>query len=109
MASELRREGMFSNMSTLDSSRDALLIAIPMVLIMFAGFFRLDELLSKPPKRVVNGHSLSFWDDNGSPECIEPDGTLYCRRTMTLRKPAAVASSLHPEQGWRTVYLSNED
>lgn len=64
-------------MSAIQSNADALLLAVPMAAVMFAWFFKLDELICRPKYRVKAGHSLSQWDCDGNPVCIEPDGTLY--------------------------------
>jgi hypothetical protein len=68
-------------MSAIQSNTDALLVAIPMVAAMFAGFFRLDEAIGRTQKPVEKGHSLSHQDKDGRAVCIEPDGRVY-------RKPA---------------------
>jgi hypothetical protein len=64
-------------MSAIQSNTDALLVAIPMVAVMFAGFFRLDEVISRNRKPVKSGHPLSDWDKDGHPICIEPDGKRH--------------------------------
>ena len=61
-------------MSVLQSNADSLLVAIPMIGLLFLGFFRLDELLGKPKKPVVNRRQMSGWDKNGRPLCADPDG-----------------------------------
>lgn len=63
-------------MSALQSNTDVLLVAIPMVGMLVIGFFRLDEAICKPEKRIVKGHPLSGWDAGGQPMCIEPDGKV---------------------------------
>ena len=75
-------EGTGTAMSAIQSNTDALLVAIPMVAAMFAGFFRLDEAIGRVQKPMEKGHSLSHWDKDGHPVCIEPDGKQH-------RKPAA--------------------
>ena len=61
-------------MSAVLSNADALLVAIPMVGMLFAGYFRLDELLGKPKKTQENRRQMSGWDKNGRPICADPDG-----------------------------------
>jgi hypothetical protein len=68
-------------MAAVESNTDAILIAIPMVGLLFATFFRLDEAFSRHTKPSKNGHPLSYRDKDGHPVCIEPDGKQY-------RKPA---------------------
>jgi hypothetical protein len=60
------------------TNTDALLVAIPMVTVMFAAFFRLDEAFGRHDKPLENGHPLSHWDAEGQPVCIEPDGRRHC-------------------------------
>jgi hypothetical protein len=61
-------------MSVIQSNADALLVAIPMVGMLFAGYFRLDELLGKPKKTLENRRQMSGWDKDGLPICSDPDG-----------------------------------
>jgi hypothetical protein len=63
-------------MSVLQSTADSLLVAIPMVGLLFAGFFRLDELVGKPKKAMVTRHRLSSWDEEGRAVCVDPDGRI---------------------------------
>lgn len=66
-------------MSMLQSNRDALLVAVPMIGILFAGYFRLDELFGKPKKSVEHGRKLSGWD-GGKAVCADPDGQVSSTR-----------------------------
>lgn len=61
-------------MTVFQSNTDALLIAIPMVGILFAGYFRLDELFGKPKKPTETRRKMSGWDKDGKPICADPDG-----------------------------------
>jgi hypothetical protein len=64
-------------MSMIQSNSDALLIAIPMVGLLFAGFFRLDELFGKPKKQPSESRRrMSGWDKDGQPVCADPDGRM---------------------------------
>jgi hypothetical protein len=57
------------------SNTDALLIAIPMIAVLIAGFFRLDELIAAPKKkRLPNRRVIAGSDEYGRPICIDPDG-----------------------------------
>ena len=69
-----------SRMSQLQSNTDAMLVAIPMVGVLFAGFFKLDELFGRPKKPVENRRQMSGLDENGLPVCADPDGTMPRRR-----------------------------
>jgi len=66
-------------MLALQSNTDAILVAVPMVGVMFAVLFRLDESLSRGRKPMEQGHPLSDWDKDGLPVCVEPDGKLLQR------------------------------
>lgn len=66
-------------MTAIKSTTDSLLVAIPMVFLLFAGFFRLDELVARRPKAPEQGRKLSDWDENGMPLCVEPDGIVSAR------------------------------
>jgi hypothetical protein len=68
------------------SNADALLVAVPMVAVMFAGFFRLDELFSSPPKEATEDRRFSTVDENGDTVCVEPDGKLYRAGTSRTGK-----------------------
>lgn len=51
-----------------------MLVAIPMVIILFVGFFRLDEVIAGPQKKQEWGKRLSNWDREGQVICTDPDG-----------------------------------
>ncbi len=52
-----------------------------MVSLLFAGFFRLDELLGKPKQQLAR-RRMSGWDKNGRPVCADPDGHMPARRNV---------------------------
>jgi hypothetical protein len=45
-----------------------------MIGILFAVFFRLDELIVAPRKRLPNRRVIAGSDEHGQPICIDPDG-----------------------------------
>jgi hypothetical protein len=61
-------------MSAVQSNTDALLVAIPMVALLFAGFFRLDELVGKSKKTTTHRRPVAGVDSKGRPICLDPDG-----------------------------------
>jgi hypothetical protein len=63
-------------MSALPSNTDSLLVALPMVGVLFAGFFRLDELFGKPKKQLESRRRMTGWDKEGQQVCADPDGTM---------------------------------
>jgi len=60
-------------MANLQSNTEAILIAIPMLGLPFARFFRLDELLGKPEKLVNLKRQGSGMDKLGRQICVDPD------------------------------------
>jgi hypothetical protein len=67
----------------LKSGRDGFLVAIPLLILMFAGFFRLDELFgasakASKPRRFGGGQ-----DEEGEPIVFDPDG----KPVLPRRKP----------------------
>jgi hypothetical protein len=63
------------------SNTDSLLVAIPMVGLLFAVFFRLDELLGKSKKPTKTRRQMVGLDENGRPMCVDPDGQVAERRS----------------------------
>jgi hypothetical protein len=63
-------------MTIIESNRDALLVAIPMIGLLFVGFFRLDELFGKSKKPVKSRRPIAADDQNGRPICLDPDGQV---------------------------------
>jgi hypothetical protein len=63
------------------SNTDSLLVAIPMVGLLFAGFFRLDELLGKSKKQAKTRRAIVGLDEKGRPMCVDPDGRIVERRS----------------------------
>ena len=59
------------------SSAETLLVAVPMVLLLFAAYFRLDTLWSGPKKPAPPGRRLTEWDEHGVPQCEDPSPTDY--------------------------------
>jgi len=68
-------------MTTILSNSDSLLVAIPMLGILFAGFFRLDELLGRSKKPVKTRRLTVGSDENGRPLCADPDGRIESPRS----------------------------
>jgi hypothetical protein len=63
------------------SNSDSLLVAIPMVGLLFAGFFRLDELFGKSKKPTKTRRPMVGLDENGRPICLDPDGQVTPRKS----------------------------
>jgi hypothetical protein len=64
----------------LKSGRDAFLVAVPLVFLLFVGVFRLDELFGgsgkvSKPRRFGGGQ-----DEDGEPILSDPDGELVPAR-----------------------------
>ena len=60
-------------MTVFQSNTDALLVAVPMIGILFAGYFRLDELFGKPKLAKKSRRPVSGWDKYGKPIVSDPD------------------------------------
>jgi len=58
----------------LKSNMDAMLVAIPMVVLLGAGFFRLDVWVIKPKKHSMRHTLAGGIDKNGFPIGMDPDG-----------------------------------
>lgn len=58
------------------SNTEAMLVAVPMIGILVAGFFRLDVYISKPRVSRPERRSFSHRDGEGVAVCAEPDGRL---------------------------------
>jgi len=70
-----QRDGRF--VVAAQSNTDAFLVAIPMVVILIAALFRVDELLCRSPKVREGGRRLSDWDETGAPICTDPGPAVY--------------------------------
>jgi hypothetical protein len=62
------------------SNTDSLLVAVPMVGLLFAGFFRLDELFGKSKKPKKTRRPAVGLDEDGRPMCVDPDGQVSPRK-----------------------------
>jgi hypothetical protein len=67
---------------------DALIFAVPMVLILFVCFFRLDELIAKPKKFSKHTQRFSGTDEEGHAICLEPDGHCVELDEHSAKPPA---------------------
>ena len=63
-----------------ESSTDGLLVAIPMVLLLIAGFLRLDELFVGRKKSSRLRRRMPGLDERGLPVCLDPDGRQFSGR-----------------------------
>lgn len=59
----------------LSSGRDTMLVAVPMVALLIASFFRLDEMFAQP-KRPLRRKELCGPDKNGRTTFSDPDGRI---------------------------------
>jgi hypothetical protein len=74
------------------TSWDVIFIAVPMLGIMLAAFFRLDELLVKPKRKVEHRRAIAGLDEKGRPICLDPDGVAVGQvaRVKTRKVPTAI-------------------
>ncbi len=59
----------------LSSGWDTFLVAIPLILLLFFGFFRLDEVFTTP-QRTLKRRPACGTDEEGEPILSDPDGRL---------------------------------
>ena len=81
-------------MHPIESNIEAVLVAIPMLLVMFASFFKLDEAIFRPAKPKARVRRFSEMNEDGQFICVEPDGSRprshrarYAYGTMTEAGP----------------------
>jgi hypothetical protein len=67
------------------SGRDTLLVAIPLVLMMFISVFRLDQIIAKPKVSLSRHRPACGVDEFGEPILCDPDG----RQSGTRRRSRA--------------------
>lgn len=63
-------------MRPIESNIEAILVAIPMLLMLVVSFFRLDECIGSPVKAVSRRRGFSH-QDGAAMVCVEPDGRLH--------------------------------
>jgi hypothetical protein len=63
--------------TTIHSNLDSLLVAIPFLVILLIGYFRLDELFASPKHRVRARRSPYGIDEDGVPILCDPDGKRW--------------------------------
>ncbi len=59
---------------------ELIVFIVPMLLALVAAYFRVDELIGRPPGKPDPGHRLCGWDEEGRPVCADPRGKGYGRR-----------------------------
>jgi hypothetical protein len=62
--------------SVLLSGRDTLLIAVPLVLMIFISLFRLDQVIASPKASLQRRRPVCGIDESGEPILRDPDGRL---------------------------------
>jgi hypothetical protein len=60
----------------MQSEMSTLMVAIPLVGLLFVGMFRLDELFGKTQKKTKRRREVAGVDENGMPICLDPDGQV---------------------------------
>lgn len=64
-------------MKPIESNIEAILVAIPMILVLAGSFFHLDECFGSPAKAPSRRKGFSHQDEAGVTVCVEPDGRPY--------------------------------
>lgn len=62
------------NDATLMTGNDIYLIGIPLIFILLFAFFRVDELISKPKKKLKRRRPSYQIGEDGEPVLSDPDG-----------------------------------
>jgi len=60
--------------TVLQSAWDTLFYAVPLLLALVIGFFRLDALISSPKRTYRGRRPVAGYDANGEPLLTDPDG-----------------------------------
>lgn len=60
--------------TSIQSDLKAILVAVPMMLVLLTGFFRLDQLFAAPKRRNAPRRPPTGTDENGAPILCDPDG-----------------------------------
>lgn len=58
----------------LTSTRDALLVAVPFIVILGLAVFRIDGLFAAPRGRAIRHRPGCGMDESGNPLLVDPDG-----------------------------------
>lgn len=68
--------------SILSSTRDALLIAIPLLGLLTMGVLRLDEVIFSSPRgpKKLHRRAMCGVDEDGQPILTDPDGRVWKNR-----------------------------
>jgi hypothetical protein len=62
----------------MSSGRDAVLVAIPLLVLLMACVFRLDEAIFSSPKSAPKPHRAKCgYDEDGEPILSDPDGQVW--------------------------------
>jgi len=59
--------------TSIQSDLKAILVAVPMMLVLLTGFFRLDQLFAAPKRRNAPRRPPTGTDENGAPILCDPD------------------------------------
>jgi hypothetical protein len=78
------------------SNTDALLIAVPMIGILIAGFFRLDELIVKPRKVTMKRAQAPGADERGQRVYTDHEGTIHIVRRPRSNNLASATKKSEP-------------
>lgn len=84
------------NDTLLSSGLDNILVALPFIGMLMVGFFRLDEILAAPRKRLANKplHPPCGVDLDGNPIVCDPDGRPWGNPRMH-RLPGRFPRQMH--------------
>jgi hypothetical protein len=72
--------------SILLSSNDTLLLAIPLLLMVFLSAFRLDQVIARPKKSLIRRRPTCGVDESGEEIFCDPDGRRSGPRRRVVTK-----------------------
>jgi hypothetical protein len=75
-------------MEVVVSNMDAVVFGIPLVGLLISAFFRVDELVAAPQKRVTHRRQMPGLDHSGMPICVDPDGQVAPQDRHEIRRAA---------------------
>jgi hypothetical protein len=77
-----------NDMEVVVSNMDAVVFGIPLIGLLISAFFRVDELVAAPQKRVTHRRQMPGLDRNGMPQCVDPDGKVTPQTRHEVRRAA---------------------
>jgi hypothetical protein len=87
----------------LTSNRDALLVAIPFVTLLFISVFRLDQLVSMPKAKHGRRRPVGGTDQSGQPILCDPDGRIAGTNRQIIPSRPKFVSRIRIVEVWNEL------